>query len=195
MSELQPAAKEVLAALEQNGLLLQQDKLLPNVVTLVAGESVAGSWWSHPKGRLIFAVLSELADHPDVLLVKLVNAKVTLVHRRLWPALLAAASKGDPWQLRGLSRAAARLLSTVNESSEPVAVSGAAVKQLETRLLVHTEQVHSESGRHVLLTQTWTAWARQKKVKPAKSTAAGRLEIERAVERLGGEAAVLPWNA
>ena len=36
-----------------------------------------------PKGRVIFAVLSELADHPDVLFTKLLGGRTTLVHRRL----------------------------------------------------------------------------------------------------------------
>jgi hypothetical protein len=31
---------------------------------------------------------------------------VTLVHRKLWPAVLAVGAAGEPWQLRGLSSAA-----------------------------------------------------------------------------------------
>jgi hypothetical protein len=65
----------ILDVLSSSGLLLKQDKLLPNVITLVTGESLRTSWWSHPKGRLIFAVLGELADHPDVLFVKLLLGK------------------------------------------------------------------------------------------------------------------------
>src|SRR2546423_8801307 len=83
-----PAAA-VLAALSQHGLLLKQDKELPNVVTILTGEKLSTSWWSHPKGKLIFRVLSELADHPDVIVTKLLAGTDTLVHRRLWPALVA----------------------------------------------------------------------------------------------------------
>src|SRR5207247_1545232 len=142
-----PTAR-VLDILSQSGLLLKQDKCLPNVVTLVTGESLSTSWWSHPKGRLIFAVLSELSDHPDVLFTKLLYRKVTLVHRRLWPALLAVASAGEPWQKRGLLPAARALLTSVTESNTAVRGSGQAVKELEFRLLIHGDQVHTESGHH-----------------------------------------------
>src|SRR5690242_21492457 len=93
----------VLAALARHGLLLKQDKRLPSAVTLLAGEPLASSWWSHPQGRLIFRVLTALADHPDVLVTKLLDGKDTFVHRPLWPALLAAAGAGESWQTRDLS--------------------------------------------------------------------------------------------
>jgi hypothetical protein len=97
------AAETVLTRLAGSGLLLVQDKRLPNVVTLLTGETLSGSWWSHSKSHLIFKVLTELEEHPDVLFVKLLNRKVTLVHRRLWPAWLAIVSKSEPWQVeRGL---------------------------------------------------------------------------------------------
>ena len=86
--------------LSEQGLLLQQDKVLPNVVALVTGETLSGSWWQHPQARAIFQSLGELADHPDVLLTKLVSGKVTLVHRRLWPAVLAVAIAREPGNLR-----------------------------------------------------------------------------------------------
>ena len=106
--------KIVLDALSKSGLLLKQDKVVPSVVTLVTGETLRSSWWSHPKGRLIFAVLAELAEHPDVLFVKLLSEKDTLVHRRLWPALLAVVTAGEAWQRRGLSAAGRKLLASVN---------------------------------------------------------------------------------
>ena len=67
----------VFAKLEEHGLLLRIDANLPNVCALVAGERVRGSWWSHPSGRAIFAVDSELADHPDVLMTKLISGMTT----------------------------------------------------------------------------------------------------------------------
>ncbi len=60
------AADAVFRELRAQGLLLQQDRILPSVVGIVTGQSLRGSWWGHPKGRLIFAVLSELADRHDV---------------------------------------------------------------------------------------------------------------------------------
>jgi hypothetical protein len=60
---------------------------IPNVAELVAGEPIKGSWWGHRDGHAIFAVINELADSPDVVRLRLVGNKITLVHRRLWPAL------------------------------------------------------------------------------------------------------------
>lgn len=183
-------ADAVLQTLSDHGLLLVQDKQLPSVVTMVTGESVRGSWWSHPRGRLVFAVLDELADHPDVLFTKLLQQKVTLVHRRLWPALLTVATSGESWQLAGLSAAARELLDSVNGSQEPVRGRGAAVKELEGRLLVHAEQVHTESGRHEVVLESWSRWARRANVKRLRSTAAARRQIEEAA----GAIAALPWK-
>src|SRR4030095_1027726 len=95
--------KLVLAALADNGLLLKQDKTLPNVVGILTGESLSSSWWSHPKSHLIFAVLSELADHPDVLVTKMLYGKDTLVHKSLWRAVLALGKAREPWQMHLLS--------------------------------------------------------------------------------------------
>src|SRR6266511_3379685 len=124
-------ADPVLAVLTANGLLLKQDKTLPNVVGILTGESLRTSWWSHPKAHLIFAVLSELADHPDVLFTKLLHRKDTLVHRSLWPAVLAMGSARDQWQLQGLSGEAKRLLERLDRGGSPVRAVGAPVKELE----------------------------------------------------------------
>jgi hypothetical protein len=63
------------------------------VAEIVAGERIRGSWWSHPASHAIFDALSSLADSPDVVRLRLVNGKVTLVHRRLWPALARVADR------------------------------------------------------------------------------------------------------
>lgn len=67
---------------------------VPSLAEAVAGEPIVGSWWAHPKGRAIFAALSELDDSDDVRCFKLVDGKVTLVHRRAWPALVRLARDG-----------------------------------------------------------------------------------------------------
>jgi hypothetical protein len=190
MSE--PTAK-VLDALVRSGMLLQQDKDLPSVVTLVTGESLGASWWGHPKGRVIFKVLSELSHHPDVLFTKLLHRKVTLVHRKLWPALLAAASADEPWQVSGLSTPARKLLTEARDSSAPVRGSGKAVKEIELRLLAHAEEVHTESGRHETALEPWSTWSRRMGVKPMASPVLGCREIEKAVKAMGAPASALPW--
>jgi hypothetical protein len=183
----------VLAVLAEQGVLLLQDKSVPSVVQIVTGESLKGSWWSHAKGRLIFTVLSELAENSDVLFVKLLGGKVTLVYRRLWPALLAIVAAAEDWQMDGLTAPARQLLSTVNNAATPVVVSGPAIKELERRLLVKTDETHTPSGRHALVAQPWLVWAERVEVKPQRSSAAAKRRIERAVQNLGAESSRLPW--
>jgi hypothetical protein len=85
---------DLLARLEAEGVLLESAKgPIPNVAELVAGEPIAGSWWNHPDSHAIFAVVNELADSTDVVRLRLVNGKVTLVHRRVWPALVRVADR------------------------------------------------------------------------------------------------------
>jgi hypothetical protein len=80
---------EPMAALAQYGMLLQSARgPVPSVAELVAGEPVRGSWWSHPASHEIFVAINALCASPDVVRVRLIDGKVTLVHRRLWPALV-----------------------------------------------------------------------------------------------------------
>jgi hypothetical protein len=67
---------------------------VPSIAEAVAGEPIVGGWWAHAKGRAIFAALSELDDSDDVRCFKLVDGKVTFVHRRAWPALVRLARDG-----------------------------------------------------------------------------------------------------
>jgi hypothetical protein len=46
-----------------------------------------------PSSHAIFDVLNVLADSPDVVRTRLVNGNVTLIHRRLWPALARLADR------------------------------------------------------------------------------------------------------
>ena len=82
--------------LEAEGALLESAKgPIPNVAQLVAGEPISGSWWGHPAGHEIFEAINRLAASPDVARMRLVNHKITLVHRRLWPALLRLEARFD----------------------------------------------------------------------------------------------------
>ncbi len=83
-----------MTALIKHGMLLQSAHgPLPNVAEMIAGEPIRGSWWNHPASRSIFAALNLLAASPDVVRMRLVNGKLTLVHRRLWPALVRIADR------------------------------------------------------------------------------------------------------
>jgi hypothetical protein len=195
LAVMTPQVSKVLDALERQGLLLKQDKVLPNVVTLLTGESLAGSWWSHARAREIFAVLARLADHPDVLFVKLLRRKDTLVHRALWPALVTAIGASSARLSRDLSAPARALLVRVERSSAPVAATGALLKELSARVLVYAQEVHTASGRHEMRLESWSAWRRRMGITPLGSDEEARRAIERACERLGASLKDLPWNA
>jgi hypothetical protein len=80
---------------EKHGIVLASARgAVPSVAEQVAGEPIVGSWWAHPKGKAIFAALSEIDDSEDVRCFKLVDGKVTFVHRRSWPALVKLARAG-----------------------------------------------------------------------------------------------------
>jgi hypothetical protein len=189
------STREVLSDLCRFGLLLRQDKCLPSAITLLLGEPLATSWWSHPKGRHIFRILTEIADHPDVLLTKLLFRKDTLVHRSLWPAFLAVATSGEAWQTRRLSAAARLLLRQTIHAKAPVTSAGAPVRELASRLLVHTAEVHTPGGAHRLIVDTWSSWAAEAGVAPLPSLSRARGELEAACQDLGAPLAALPWHS
>jgi hypothetical protein len=188
-----PRLPEVLAALERCGLLLKQDKRLPSVVTLLAGEPLSSSWWSHPESRLMFRVLSELADHPDVLVTKLLLGKDTFVHRTLWPAFLAVVSAREPWQVAGLPAPARRLLTRTDGAAAPIRSTGTATRELVARLLVHATEIHTAEGRHEIAVQSWSAWRAQEAVAPLDSVDEARRVLQGASLRLGAPPEALPW--
>ncbi|MEX1243241.1 MAG: hypothetical protein WEB59_03215 [Thermoanaerobaculia bacterium] len=188
-------ADPVLAVLAANGLLLSQDKALPNVVCILTGESLRTSWWSHPKAHLIFSVLSELAEHPDVLFTKLLYRKDTLVHRSLWPAVLAVGSAREQWQVQGLSRDAKRLLERLDRGDGSVRAAGAPVKELEARLLATTQEIHTESGRHEKALESWDAWSGRVGCSAIQSVPRARKTLEEASLTLGAPLEALPWPA
>jgi hypothetical protein len=94
---------DVMALLVERGMLLESARgPIPNVAQLVAGGPITGSWWGHPAGHAIFAMINELADSPDVVRLRLVNGKVTLVHRRVWPALVRVSDGFPPARLASI---------------------------------------------------------------------------------------------
>src|SRR5258708_6029368 len=108
----------VLTELRRQGVLLESDKAFPNVARLVAGEKIEASLCGHKMAFLIFNVTKRLRSDPDVLEAKLVSGKVTFIHRRLWPELLAVCTSGEAWQTANLSTDAERLLHLVEETAE-----------------------------------------------------------------------------
>ena len=201
------ALRRVLDALEASGLLLHADSALSSVTTLVAGEPIRGSWWGHPRGHAIFRALVALDDHPDVLAARLVSGKVTYVHRRLWPALAAVACAGEPWQTKGLSAAARALLARVRKGRLRTdrlpkgrgrgasKATGEAAREVERRLLVRSEEVHTETGAHAKWLETWEEWARRAGLDAASMPVSrAKAELKNALRALDPSGkARLPW--
>lgn len=93
-------AKEAMAFVAEQGVVLVSAKgAVPSLTTAIVGQPVKGSWWSHPKSHQIYAILQELTESEDILVCRLVGGKITLVHRRLWPALVRVAKRFPPAQV------------------------------------------------------------------------------------------------
>lgn len=190
--------------LESVGLLLLSDSHLPSVVGLVAGGPVRGSWWAHPAGPQIFQTASRLGEHADVTTSKLVEGKVTFVHRGLWPALAAVGMSGSAWQTEGLPPAFTAVLDAVRagvcttNELKTLGVTAVQLKLLETRLLAHHHQEHSDGGHHVTRFESWVSWARRCGVThEGVPLAEAERRLEQAFAALGaphGLTPRAPWN-
>ena len=66
---------------------------VPSLAEAIAGGAIRGSWWSHPRSHEIFELTQRVRSQEDVLVCRLVNGKITFIHRRLWPALVGAAKR------------------------------------------------------------------------------------------------------
>jgi hypothetical protein len=93
-------ANEAIAFVQKHGVILASAKgPVPRLTEAIAGEPIKGSWWSHSKSHQIFAVFQAVRDSEDVLVCRLVNGKVTFIHRRLWPALVRVAERFPATQI------------------------------------------------------------------------------------------------
>ncbi len=190
--------KQVLREIEKRGILLVTDPVLPSVTTIVAGEAVSGSWWSHARAHEIYAVLTSLEEEQGVLRAKLIGKKETFVHRSLWPELFAIAASREDWQMSGLSTRARALLEKVDRYGavrldelgrgfDRKALSRAA-RELEERLLVHGDQIHTDKGAHAKLLEGWPERAKKLNVRfEGVDTASARSRFEELTEGR------LPW--
>jgi hypothetical protein len=88
-------ASEALAFVERHGIVLESARhpTIPSLAEAIAGGPLRGGWWSHPKGRTIFAATRAVRDSADVLVCRLIEGKITFVHSRLWPALVRFADR------------------------------------------------------------------------------------------------------
>jgi hypothetical protein len=193
---------QVFQQLEKFGLLLLVDSTLPNVATLVAGEKITGSWWSHKAAQRIFTVSEMLEDHADVLIMKLVSNKVTFVHRKLWGHIYSIGVAREDWQLKKLSLVAKRLLKALEDQGSLQTNKlgkefGPPAGELESRLLLHSNQVHTESGAHAKMIETWATWAKRSGLRArATSPVVARQFLEQRLAEMNAEFGgngKLPW--
>ncbi|HKG46285.1 MAG TPA: hypothetical protein VKB02_06140 [Pyrinomonadaceae bacterium] len=198
----------VFLQLQKRGLLLLSDSSLPSVSRLIAGDSLRGSWWTHERAHTIFAVNEMIEDHPDVLITKLISKKVTFVHRELWAEIYSIGVAREDWQLKGLTAGAKQLLKTVEAEGTlqtndlgkaQGAKAGDTARVLETRLLLHANQIHTESGAHAKVLETWDTWAKRAAFRAKrKDPLAARRFLEQRLAELNTEftgRGELPWLA
>ena len=91
---------QVASFVRKHGIVLESAAgPVPSVAAAIAGEPIRGSWWSHPRSHEIFELTQGIRNRDDILVCRLVNGKVTFVHRRLWPALVRVAKQFPKKQL------------------------------------------------------------------------------------------------
>ena len=201
--------EDVYRELKKWGLLLESDPKLPSVCGIITGEPMKGSWWSHPLAQTIFQVNERLDDHADVIIVKLLAGKVTFVQRQFWPALLAVATSKEPWQMLNLPDTAQKVLTFLKNAgvvrSDQLRIGAVgrkdlseSVRILERRLLIHSHQVHTESGAHAKVLESWESWAATAKLRAGElSVATAKKKIDLRVQELNEQfngKATLPWQ-
>jgi hypothetical protein len=88
----------------ENGVVLASAKgPAPRLVEAILGEPIQGNWWSHPRGSFIYNTLAAVQESDDILVCRLLRGKMTLIHRRLWPALVRASDCLDASRLARVS--------------------------------------------------------------------------------------------
>ena len=87
-------AAEALVFVDTHGVVLESASgPVPSLVTALVGEPIRGSWWGHPQSHQVFTITRAVRESESVLVCRLVNGRVTLVHCRLWPALVCVADR------------------------------------------------------------------------------------------------------
>jgi hypothetical protein len=97
-------AKQAIAWIKKCGIAVESARAsVPSLAHVVAGAPIRGSWWAHPKGKDIFRLSRVIRRSPDVLVCRLVDGKITYVHRRMWPALVSLAGRFSKQRLSALN--------------------------------------------------------------------------------------------
>ena len=95
--------QEAIEFVAQHGIVLESAKAsVPNLADTVAGEPIQGSYWGHPKVDEIFVLTRAVRSSGEVLVCRLVDGKVTYVHRRLWASIFRLRDSFDKEHLGAL---------------------------------------------------------------------------------------------
>ena len=151
----------------------------------------------------IFAVNEMLEDHKDVLITKLIDGKVTFVHKTMWQQVYAMRHRARrlangrslygevDYCLRNSKRKKAWTQANgLIRGMKP----GDVARDLELRILIHAEQLHTESGAHAR-GSSWDCWAKRVSFKFARGIEIGKTIFEKLVSQLNnkfGSGAKLP---
>ena len=96
--------RQATAFVRKHGVVLESAAgPVPSLAVAIAGEPIRGSWWSHPRSHEIFELTQMIRGRDEILVCRLVDGKVTFVHRRLWPALVRAAKRFPKQRLAQVS--------------------------------------------------------------------------------------------
>jgi hypothetical protein len=94
---------QAIAFVRKHGVVLESaNGPVPALVQAIIGSNIKGSWWAHPRGKEIFGITRAVRASDQILVCRLIAGKVTLVHQRLWPALVRCAERFRPEQVSQL---------------------------------------------------------------------------------------------
>jgi hypothetical protein len=86
--------RTAIAFVRRHGIVLEGARgPVPTLAEAVVGRPIDGNWWGHAKGHHIFGLTRAVRASPDVVTCRLINGKVTYVHRRLWPSVVRLARR------------------------------------------------------------------------------------------------------
>ena len=88
--------KKVKSFIKKHGVVLgSANGPVPKLTDFIAEETINGSWWGHAKGHEIFNIFNTMQDDLDLLMCRLINGKITVIHKRVWPAIVRLSSEID----------------------------------------------------------------------------------------------------
>lgn len=194
--------EEVFSELSSRCILMCHDSNLQSATTIIANEPIKGSWWPHRDGSVIFHTLGNILDSKDVIAPKLINGKVTLLYKELFPYFNSIVSSPKNWQIDNLKEDCKIFLRDVQKNGgclrsdeykwEGDRKLGDVIRDLEKKLLVYSLEIHTDSGAHAKIIHTWENYFKDQSLHQVELNEA-LLTLEIFANSLG-EKVKLPWE-